>query len=172
MGKEKKNPIGVIGGQIIKHKGLFDFNGILKGIPGWLTQHGYDIIQKGHSQKQTGSGGYLEANWEATREVTEYVMFKIKVDIWLRDLNDVAVERNGKTVKMNKGNIEITFNSEMSKDYNHIFANKDGEATSFHKFIKEVYEKHVIKSKLSAMEDKLLIETQDLMEHAKTFLHR
>lgn len=170
MGKEKKNPIPVITGQIIRHKGLFDFNGLLKGIPGWMTQHGYSIMQKGHSQKQTGSGGYLEANWEALKEATEYVQFKIKVDIWLRDLNDVAVEKNGKAVKMNRGNIEITFNSEMSKDYNKIFATKDGEATAFHKFIRGIYEKHVIKSKLSAMEDKLLAETQSLMEHAKSFL--
>ncbi|MFH0798294.1 MAG: hypothetical protein V1906_02685 [Candidatus Woesearchaeota archaeon] len=170
MGKEKKNPIGVIGGQRIRHKGLFDFNGLMKGIPDWLTQHGYDIFQKGHSQKQTGSGGYLEANWEAFKETTEYVMFKVKVDIWLRDLNDVAVERNGKTVKMNKGNIEITFNSEMVKDYNKIFATKDGEIKPFHKFIKEVYEKHVVKARLSALEDKLLIETQALMDHIRTFL--
>ena len=172
MGKEKKNPIVVLQGNIIKHKGFLDFNGLIKGIPRWLTQHGYDVVQKGHSQKQTGSGGYLEANWEATREATDYVMFKIKVDIWLRDLNDVAVERNGKTVKMNRGNIEITFNSEMSKDYNKIFSNKEGEVTEFNKFIREIYEKHIIKSKLSAMEDKLLLETQTLMEYVRTFLHR
>lgn len=172
MGKEKKRKIDVISGQIIKHNGIFDFKGILDAIPGWLSQHGYDYVQKGHSQKAKPSGGYFEGNWVATKEVTEYVRFNISVDIWLRDLKDIAIEKDGKTIKSNKGNIEITFNSSMDKDYKSTFTNRKYEETNFLKLIREFYEKYVIKSRLSSYEDKIEAETQDFIEYIKRYLHK
>jgi hypothetical protein len=172
MGKEKQRKIGVIASQIIKHKGIFNFNAILDAIPDWLSQHNYDYVQKGHAQKAKPSGGYFEGNWIAEKEVTEYVKFNISVDIWLRDLKDIAIEKNGKTEKSNKGNIEITFNSGMEKDYKKTFTNKKYQETEFLKLIREFYEKYVIKSKLSSYEEKIEAETQDFIEYIKTFLHK
>ncbi|RME54431.1 hypothetical protein D6777_03840 [Candidatus Woesearchaeota archaeon] len=170
MGKEKKRKIGVIEGVIIKHKGFFDFNAIISEIPAWFKKHKYDNFQKGHSQKPTPGGGYFEGTWKAVKEVTDYVKFDITVDIWLRDMQDVAIEKEGKTIKANKGNIEITFNANMEKDYAKQFTNRKGEETEFLKFLRELYEKYVIKSKLSEYEDKLEYEAKDLIEHVKKHL--
>lgn len=168
MGKEKQSKIGVMEGQIIKHKGLFDFDGFLKGIEEWFSLHKYDFFQKAHSQKKTSGGGYLEATWVGSREVTEYVKYTISIDIWLRDLNTVAIEENGETKKINKGNLEVTFNSAMEKDYQDYFSSKG----KFGKFIKEVYEKYIAKSKLQNFEDKLFFETKDFYDYLNKFLKR
>ncbi|MEA3378139.1 MAG: hypothetical protein U9Q69_00715 [Nanoarchaeota archaeon] len=169
MGKEKQRSIGIIEDQIIKHNGLFDFDAILKAIPVWYSKHNYNAMQKAHSQKKKGAGGYLEATWVGEREVTDYVKFVIKVDIWLRDYIDVAIEEKGETRKMNKGNLEITFNSVIEKDYQGIFISKREVE---YKFIREMYEKYVIKKKLQNFETKLLNETQDLIRHIQKFLKR
>jgi hypothetical protein len=172
MGKEKKREIKEIEGLIIKHKGIFDFNGIINEIGSWFNKHKYDWYQKGHSQKPTPDGGYFEGEWVAEKEVTEYVKFKISVLIWLRGLQDIAIEKDGKTIKMNKGNIEITFNASMVKDYAGTFRNKKGEETEFLKFVRELYEKYVIKSKLSDFEDKVEDEGKDLIEHIRKHLYK
>lgn len=172
MGKEKKRTIEVIEGQIIKHIGLFDFNGILDTINAWFSKHNYDFFQKGHSQKPKPAGAYFEGTWKGTKEVTEYVRFNLQIDIWLRDMQDVAIEKDGKTKKINKGNIEITFNSSMDKDYKDIFSNRKGETTEFYKFVREMYEKYIIKSNMSSYEDKLLDETQDFIEAIKSNFHK
>lgn len=169
MGKEKMPVVPVIQNQIIKHRGLFNFDTLLEGAPDWMGKHNYDFFQKAHSQKKKPGGGYLEATWVAERKVTEYVKFEISVDFWIRDISDVAVEKAGKTVKMSKGNVEITFSSKMVKDYDKRFSDVPG---SFSHFLKEMYERYVIKAKLEALEDKLLFETQDLIEHMKKFLKR
>jgi hypothetical protein len=166
MGKEKKNPISVVEQYLVKKHGLFQFEPAFKAISSWFKAHSYEFIEKGHSEKVGSTGRTVESNWVAERKITDYVKFNVKVDVWLRDMTDVAMEKDGKKIKMNRGRIEFIFNADMEKNY----ADKYGESKfdehkgTFSNFLKEIYEKYIIKSKLSGFEDKLYNEVVDLAD--------
>src|SRR3989338_5705430 len=98
MGKEKKNPVKLISNYVLFKNGIFDFDGLFASIPEWFEKYGYVAFEKKHSEKSTSTGKYMESIWKASREVTDYVVFRITIEIWLRDLVEIAVEEEGKTV--------------------------------------------------------------------------
>lgn len=171
MGKEKKPIVGIYGPHLFKKHGIVDFNGLISAIPQWYRTQGYDFLEKGRSEKSTSTGKYIESNWVGVKEVSSYVKYYIKINIWVRDLTDVAVEKNGKTLKLQRGRIELDIKSEMEKNYE-----KDGRRTfntkkKFHDILRVFYEKYIMKSQLSAFEDKILFEYQDFIKELQKHLY-
>lgn len=171
MGKEKKLVVGNYGPHLFKKHGIVDFNGLMAAIPQWLRTQGYDFMEKGRSEKSTSTGKYMESNWAAEREATSYVKYKFKINIWARDMTDVAVEKHGKTLKLQRGRIELDVKSEMEKNYP-----KDGRKTfntdkKFQEILRIFYEKYVFKQQLSTLEDKLLFEHQDFVKFLQQYLY-
>lgn len=171
MGKEKKNVLNVLGTNIFKKHGVLDFNGLFTGIPQWLRLHSYDFFEKGRSEKVTSTGKYIESNWVAEREVTPYVKYKMKINILVRDLTDVAVEKHGKTIKMQRGRVEVDFKTEMEKNYMKDGRRRFNPEKEFQEILRVFYERYVAKQELSKQEDKLLLESQDFVKHIHQFLY-
>ena len=171
MGKEKKLTMGVLGPVVFKKNGVADFNGLLAAIPKWLRTQGYDCLEKGRSEKSTSTGKTIESNWIAMKEVTAYVRYIIKINLFVRDLTDVAVEKHGKTVKMQRGRIELDFKSEYEKNYP-----RDGKKVfntdkKYQEILRVFYERYVVKQQLTALDDKLLFESNDFVKHIQQFLY-
>lgn len=171
MGKEKKNPITVLGPNLFKKHGIVDFNGLFSFIPHWLRTQGYGALEKGRSEKITSTGKAIESNWIAEKEVSDYVKYRVKINLFVRDLTDVAVERHGKTVKLQKGRVEIDFKSEMEKNIMINGRQRFNPDKDFHNFLKTIYEKYIIKPQLQALEDKLLAESQDFIKTMQSHLY-
>ncbi len=167
MGKEHKNPVRLISNYVINHNGILDFDGFFAAIPEWLEKHNYSAIEKKHSEKTTATGKYMESNWLGEREVTDYIIFRITLEIWLRDLVDVAVEIDGQAVKKQKARLQLVFSCEFEKNYQHQFSNDEGTLSHF--FMK-MYDRYVIPDKLDAFESKVIVETVDFINHLKRFL--
>lgn len=167
MGKETKNPLTVIGNATIKKSGIMDFTGVQKAISEWFSRYAYEAINKSHTEKKTPTGTYMESSWKAKRKVTYYVYYEITVDIWLRDMTDVAVEEHGGKIKRQKGRLEIVINSKMQKDWLKKFSDTKGE---FKYFLKLIFERFIIRKTLEKLEDQLFYETNDLMAEIRSKL--
>lgn len=170
MGKEKR-PIIISFGTVMKRHGIVDFKGLISSIQGWLRTQGYDFIEKGRSEKSTSTGKYMESNWMAEKEVSGYVKYRIKINLFVRDMTDVAIEKSGKTLKMQRGRIELDIKSEMEKNYE-----KDGRRwfnpkKKFHELLRIFYERYIAKQHLSSLDDKLLFESQDFAKYLQKSLY-
>ena len=170
MGKEKRLVIGVLGPTVLKKHGIVDFNGLISAIPSWLRSQGYDCIEKGRSEKSTSTGKYIESNWIAVKEVTGYVKYIVKINIFVRDLTDVAVEKKGKTVKLQRGRVELDFKSEFEKNYARDGRRWFNTEKRFQELLRIFYERYAVKQQIKTLDDKLLFESNDFIKYVQQFL--
>lgn len=163
MGKEKDLKIHVMSHVLRKH-GIYNFGAAHNAVKTWLRKHKYDFYEKKHYEKEPKSK-YMELIWVAERYVNDYVKFNIKVEIWMRNAKPVE---GGKM----QGRVEFIFNSDMEKnvDIKGVKKFSTAEKGNFMDFIREFYEKYIIKSRLEDLETKLFEETKDLIENIRLAL--
>lgn len=150
----------------IKHQGIFSFKEIYKVLYGWLSSEGYLMNEKVYKEN-IGAGGAkeIEIEWMAYREISDYFKFQIKVTWHVVGMTDVEVEVDGKKQKMNKGQVEIKAKGTLLKDYAGVWENKP-----FFKFLRTVYNRYLIFSRIEKYETKLIGEVDEFVAQAKAHL--
>lgn len=101
----------------IKHRGLFDFNLLLKEIFDWCNSYRYNFNEKKHKHKPKER----EVELFMDKKVNEYVKYIIEVAIRVWDLKTVEVVKDGKTHKVNQGRIEVVVSGTLITDYSKSF---------------------------------------------------
>ncbi len=148
-----------------KYTGIWDFEGVYRFVYDWFIDKGYKIIEKGYTEKIKPGGKEIEIHWDAKRKISDYFRFVIKSDWLILGMSEVEVQKENAKVKMNKGYIEIKFTAVLEKDYEHRWEN-----SSFLKFLRGVYDRYIIKSRIEAYENKLLDETDEVIAQFKSYL--
>jgi len=149
----------------IKDSTIFDFKELYEFMYHWLVDEGYDVIEKKYTEKMDARGKELEIEWNAYKKVSDYFRFRINVRWYINSLVDVEVEENGKKRKMNKGTIEIKFAADLEKDYEHRWENNP-----IAKFLRNVYDRYVIRGRIEYYEGRIFSETDELIAQVKSFL--
>jgi len=151
----------------IKSEGLFSFKDFYKFCHQWLTDEtGLDIAETKYKEKLSGNEKKIEIEWIGEKEITDYFKFQIKVTFMILRLTDVEVQQpNGAKIKTNKGEVEISTKGNLLRDYEGKF-----EKNSTQKFLRGVYEKYVIPSRVKQFEDELASKCDEFLEQAKAYL--
>lgn len=105
--------------------------------------------------------------WEATRKISDYFRFNLKIDWRIIGMQSVDVEdkNTGKKVGMNKGNPEIKITAVLEKDYEGRW-----EGHTFYKFLRGVYDRYIIRTRIEQYEIKIFQEADELLAQVKSFL--
>jgi len=136
----------IIKGTKMKWKGVFDFDKLYKVIKRWMDFEGYGDEMDGFNEKkykeriQAGGAKMYEIVWEGKKEVSSYFTFVMEITFLLLGVKEIEVEMDGKRVKMNKGEVEMRFNTYVISNANENF--KDDSW-----FIR-IYENWVIRDRL------------------------
>jgi len=146
----------------LKHEGFYNLNDILKDLKNKLKNLKYDIIDKEHSESNGNAGREEEFAWNCSKDVTEYIKFKIEMKILTLHQIDVMVEKK----KMQKGDFELRVTAIMSSNYNKSF-----KTTRAGKIKAHLYEKLVIAKKLESSEDNLKEEVKIIIDLIKNHLY-
>ena len=149
----------------MKYTGIWDFKETYRFIYSWFIDKGYKILEKGYTEKIKADGKEIEVHWEAKRKISDYFRFVIKADWLILGMTDTEVQKESVKMKMNKGYIEIKFTAILEKDYEHRWEN-----SGFLKFLRGVYDRYIVKSRIDYYEDKLLQETDEVIAQTKSFL--
>lgn len=160
MGKEKLTDLGIFDHYRLVHKGYVDVNKLIIALPKWFNSYEYDYWETGSGQKDIGTGKEYISDWKATREVNDYVKFEIKLQLFFKNINSVEIDGK-KTLQCT---IEIDLSSTMKKNYSKTFG-KD----KFQETLRRIYERYIRYHDLLAYEDKLAMETADLVNTMKSF---
>ncbi len=108
---------------LVKYKGVFDFNNMFQVIYDWLEDHEYEVNEKIFKHKiPTPKGAEKEIEWEAYREVTHYIKYKITFKFKVFDLRDVEVVRGEEKLMKSYGKLRINISPILMVDYNEIFS--------------------------------------------------
>jgi len=150
--------------QKIKHTGYASFKDLYSFLYEWLNNEGYSISEESYSEKISGDTKNIEIDWKASRKVSDYFKFTIKVGWRVLGLKEVEVQRQGKKIKTNLGNFELKISGILEKDYEDKWEN-----SPFFKFLRGVYDKYIIKSRIDEYGDKLVGNADELVSQCKAY---
>jgi hypothetical protein len=151
--------------EAIKHKGYWNFADLYGFCFDFLKDEGYTIKEKAYTEKIGGAGKEIIIEWDCSKKVTDYFKNHIKVDWHILGMKDTEVERDGKKENTNKGEVKITIEGMLEKDYEDKWENK-----ALWKFLRGIYEKYVIRTTIDQYEDRLIDVTVKFVGELKAFL--
>jgi hypothetical protein len=151
----------------IKHyNNLFDFKETYRILFEWLVDQGYDVNEKSYKESlQAGGAKEIEVEWEATKKVSDYFKFWIKVKFHPMGMTSVDVEIDGVKTKMNKGLFDIEVECALMKDYEERWS-----TMPIFKFLRTFYDKYLIRERIEAYEGKCIQEMEEFVAQAKSYL--
>ncbi len=150
----------------IKYAGIFLFKDFYRFCYDWLTDEtGLDISEEGYTEKLSGDSKDIDIKWTGTRKVTDYFKFELKITFRILGLTNVQISQNNSKIKTNKGGVEIKIKGTLIRDYKGKF-----EVNAFQKFLRAIYEKWVIASRIEEFEEKLIGECDEFLSQAKSYL--
>jgi len=149
-----------------KYDGIFSFKDFYKFCYDWLTDEtGLDVAEEKYAEKLSGNTKNIDIEWTGTRKVTDYFKFEIKVAFRIVALKEVEVQEGGTKIKTNKGSVEVKIKGTLIRDYEGKF-----ETKAFQKFMRSIYEKWIITSRINEYEDKLAGDCDEFLNQAKAYL--
>ena len=150
----------------VKYEGIFSFKDFYKFCYDWLTDEtGILIAEKKYAEKIVGDAKEINIEWEGTKKVTDYFKYSVKAKFRILKLKEVEIMQGNAKVKTNKGSVEVKTSGNLLRDYEGKF-----EKSSFRVFLRSIYDKWVITSRIRQMEDKLIGKCDEFLNQAKAWL--
>jgi len=152
---------------LTKYSGIFSFKDFYKFCYDWLKDEtGLAVFsEKKYKEQLSGDAKKIEIAWIGERELTDYFKLKIEVNFLVIGLTEIEITKDNKKIKTNKGSVEMKIAGSLVRDYKGKF-----EKTAFQKFLRGVYEKLVIPSRVDEFQEKVVIECNKFLEQAKAYL--
>lgn len=150
----------------IKYKGIFDFQDFYKFCYLWLTEEtGLKMLEDKYKEKVVGDSKNIEIEWSGKKEITDYFRFDVKVTFEITAMTKVEVNKEGRKMTMNNGTVELKIKGILVRDYKGKF-----EISATKKFMRSVYEKWIIPSRIEQFEGKIAEDCDEFLSQAKAFL--
>jgi len=136
----------------ISYTGVFSFKDFYLFCHEWLTEEtGLSVSETKYEEKIAGDSKSITIGWLGEVKLTDYFKFDMKVSIIAKSLKNIEVSQDGINIKTNQGSIKIAIKGILVRDYDGKF-----ETTAPKKFLRAIYEKWVITSRITEMELKIL----------------
>lgn len=145
----------------VSQEAVFEFDELYKMMKKWFDDHSYDFLEKEYLDAQEEGSTSSSIKWEAERKVDDYMKFHIEARIKCSNIKQV-VQKNKKAVS---GIVAIKFECFLEKDYE-----DNWEKNFMMKFMREVYDKFLLKGKFDKYAEELKEETYDIFNQTKSFL--
>ena len=163
--RKKMSEISLVYGGKVVHSGIFDFKDVYRFLYEWFMYYSYVVMEKKYSEKIKAEGKDIEIEWTCLRNISDYFRFRVKVTVRVMGMITVDVMRNGIKTKRDKGEIEINFSSGLERDYENKW-----ETSPIIKFLRGLYDKYIIKTRIEAYEDRLGVEKDEIIAQIKSYL--
>ena len=148
------------------YRGIFSFNEFYKFCYNWLTdEKGLIMSESKYYEKLTGDSKNIDIQWNGFKNFTDYFRFEIKVEFRVLGLKKIEMNQKGAKVETNTGSVEVKVKGILSRDYSGKF-----ETSAFNKFIRSIYEKWVITSRIEEFMGKVAGECDEFLEQSKAYL--
>lgn len=151
----------------IKYGGIFSFKDFYKFCYEWLIEEtGMDFVMENkYEEKIKGDEKEIVVEWEGQKKLTDYFRFDVKVKFEIKGLKNVEVMQEGVKIKTNSGSAKVSVKGSLVRDYENKF-----EGTHTKKFMRAVYEKWIITSRVKQFEDVVAEKCDEFLGQAKAYL--
>ena len=151
----------------IKYEGIFSFRDFYKFCYEWLTEETgmSPLAEEKYEEKIVGSEKEIKIEWKGQRKITDYFRFDVEVKFEIKKLKEVEIAQGGAKIKTNEGSVKINLKGILVRDYEGKF-----EKTAFNKFLRSIYEKWVIPSRIEEFQVKISKDSDEFLNQAKAYL--
>ena len=150
----------------IKYKGIFSFKDFYAFCHEWLTEEtSLDIGEGKYTEKLKGDEKEIEVKWSGEKKFTDYFKFEFGLAMEVSGLKEVEINQKGAKIQTNTGDIKVKVKGVLVKDYAGKF-----ESSGFQKFLRGIYEKWIITSRVGEFEDKVAGDCDKFLGQAKAWL--
>lgn len=150
----------------IKYDGIFSFPDFYKFCYDWLKEEtGLGLSEEKYTEKLSGNSKKIDIVWSGNKRLTDYFKFDTKITMQIIGLTKVEINQGGIKTQTNKGSVEVKIQSTLTRDYQGKF-----ETTAFKKFLRSIYEKWVIPSRIEEYSGKISEESDEFLSQAKAYL--
>jgi len=149
----------------LKQKGIYNFKDFYEFLYDYLVDENYDIFETKYTEKIEGESKNLEIIWTATREISDYFRYEMKLHWFVLGMKKIKVKKEGKEITMDSGTMEIKFEAYLQKDYENRWENHPSW-----KFLRGLYDRYIIKSRIDEYGMALMDEVNETIAQAKSFL--
>jgi hypothetical protein len=151
----------------MSYNGFFSFSDFYNFCYSWLTEEtGLDFLSETkYSEKLTGDAKELEIKWSGERKMTDYFKMEIKIQFRVGNLTKAEIVKDGIKISTNKGRVEMKIEGILARDYDGKF-----ETSPFKKFLRSIYEKWVIPSRIEQYQGKVAEGCDEFLNQAKAYL--
>ena len=150
----------------IKYAGIFSFKDFYIFCNDWLTgETNLSMSETKYAEKISGDSKDIDIAWTGKTVFTDYFRFDVKISFKIIGLTEVEVQEGNTKVKTNKGSVEVKIQGILVKDYEGKF-----ERTATKKFLRSIYEKWVIPSRVEEFEEKIISKCDEFLNQSKAYL--
>ena len=150
----------------LTYEGIFSLEELYKLIDTFLREKGYDKRERIAQEKITPEGKFIHLDIEPWKKYTDYVKSEIRLKVYITDMKDVEIERDGVTMKMNQGKIQMVFDGYLSTDYEN-----RGESKPIFFFIRTIFDKYIYRIYTDKYEGHGVEDINQLHAMIKSFLN-
>ncbi len=149
-----------------QYTGIFNVKELYETMKTWVGDKGYNHkeLQNFETVKEKGKEIYIKC--EPYREATDYAKFVIRVQLDMKDIQPVEIERDGVRKTMHKGTVTIILDGFLVTDYENKWEQKP-----MYVFIRTLYDKFFFKVHTSKFSAIVKENTENLMTTLKSFLN-
>jgi len=156
----------VVYDEFIEYSGPFELRELYMLIDTFFKENHYDKNEIKHYEKKTEEERYLELILEPFKTVSEYIKLNINMEIFVRNIKDIEIERKGKKKTLQQADISLRFRSFVLKDYEGIWGRNP-----FYSFARSMVDKFIYKMHVGEFSDELVNDTRILQNNIKAFLN-
>ena len=150
----------------MKHEGIFSFRELYKFCYDWLTEETDLLLQETkYIEKLKGDSKEIDVEWKGFTKLTDYFRFDMKVEFKVLRLKEIEIVQDGKKIKTNEGVVEMKVKGILVRDWQGKF-----EASGFQKFIRAIYEKWLIPTRIDQFEEKVIGDSDEYLGETKAWL--
>lgn len=161
---ELEREIKIIDGIKLKSKGIFNFEELYQEMVRWFKHYDYSWKELEYKKVDNPDGSQkIEVRWECPKEIDKYVSM-LTVVFLKGEISNVEVTIGNEKKMMNKGTVEMKFNTTMIKNVDVWEGKPFGKAAGL------IYDKILIKDRLKHYEDEIFNESQKLIGEVKEYL--
>ncbi|MBS3165233.1 hypothetical protein J4439_07430 [Candidatus Woesearchaeota archaeon] len=150
----------------IDYKGLFSMQDFYRTLDSFFKEKGWDKRETRNSEFVSPEGKYVEMEIEPFKKITDYAKLVIRINIIIKNLKEVVVEKQKHKMKMNQGDVQVIIDGFLITDYENRWEGKPEYV-----FIRALFDKFVYKRYNSEFERTLVNEVEELTTTLKSFLN-
>jgi len=156
----------VFSSKVINYEGLFSAREVYMIVDSLSNQKGYDKVELLNSEQVHAKGKDLVILLEPYKKVTDYAKNLMWIRMIMENVENVDIEKDGKTVKMNKGKVTIIIQGFLHTDYEQRWEQKPWWV-----FIRTIFDKFIYKIYTDRFDAALSADCMDVHNQLKAYLN-